>query len=78
MMPSSNDNIYLQGAGFRLLLVLCPAFEVSLPGFIADGFTSALPSLETADGDSLFSCKGFLSQAEGLPIRPDTIGLSVV
>ena len=57
---------------------LCSAFEILLPAFYADNLSAALPFLQAADRDSHFSRKRFLPHAEGFPICPDAVGLSIV
>ena len=57
---------------------LCPAFEMPFPAFNADNLSTAFPFLQTADGYSHFSCKRFLPHAEGFPVCPDAVSLSII
>ena len=49
-----------------------------LPAFYADNLSAAFPFLQATDRDSHFSCKWFLSHAEGFPVCPDADSLSII
>ena len=53
-------------------------FEILLPGFSADLFSSRLPFPQAPNGDSCCSGKRLPSQPQRLPIGPDAVSLSII
>ena len=61
----------------RHLLILCPPLKVHLPALETDLFLPILPASETGQRNAGMAAKGFSSHAQLLPVRPDSLGLSI-
>ena len=61
----------------RHLLILCLPFEVPLPALEADLFFSVLPAAQAGQGNAGKSAERLSSHSQLLPVRPDSLGLSI-
>ena len=52
--------------------------EILFPTLSADLFSPSFPRLQGPNGYAHFLCKGFLSQAQGFSVCPNSIGLSII
>ena len=62
----------------RHLLILCPPLKVHLPALETDLFLPVLPAAQTGQRNAGMAAKGFSSHPQLLPVRPDSLGLSIV
>ena len=61
----------------RHLLILCPPLKVHLPALETDLFLPILPAPQTGQWNAGIAAEGLSSHPQLLPVRPDSLGLSV-
>lgn len=61
----------------RHLLILCPPLKVHLPALETDLFLPILPAAQTGQWNAGIAAEGLSSHPQLLPVRPDSLGLSI-
>ena len=61
----------------RHLLILCPPLKVHLPALETDLFLPVLPAAQAGQRNAGIAAEGLSSHPQLLPVRPDSLGLSI-